>query len=264
MGDEMSEFKSLLGHIEISLKSALSLRESFLLQSFFMLFSNLVFFSFWWIYFSNFSSIKGWTLYDIACLYGIVNGAYGIFSVFLGGSRYIARMISEGDLDALIVRPKNVLLQIISSKSVSSGWGDIVSSIAFLSFSGYVTIGNIFFLILFTFTACLVITSFSIMIGSLCFWIEDSHTISKQIFEFLLTFSNYPKSIYVGAIKVFLLTVVPSGFIGFMPIETIKNQSLTGTLYILGFTLIYFFCAYKFFYFGLKKYVSGNKSGIRV
>lgn len=264
MGDDMFDFKTLLAHINISIKSTVSVRESFLLQSFFMLLSNIVFFSFWWIYFNNFNSVKGWTLSDIACLYGIVNGAYGIFSVFLGGSRYIARMIFEGDLDMLIVKPKNLLMQIMGSKSVSSGWGDIVSSIVFLSFSGYITLINLPFLILFIITACVVITSFSIMMGSLAFWIGDSHTISKQIFEFLLTFSNYPKSIYIGAVKVFLLTIVPSGFIGFVPIDAIKNQSLSGLFYVLGFTLIYSYCAYTIFHYGLKKYSSGNKPGFKV
>lgn len=260
----MSEFKNLLAHIKISIQSTISLRESFLLQSFFMFLSNLVFFSFWLIYFGNFSSIKGWTLSDIACLYGIVNGAYGIFSVFLGGSRYLARMIFEGDLDMLIVKPKNLLLQIMGSKSASSGWGDIVSSAVFLAFSGYITLVNLPLLILFILTACTVIASFSIMMGSLAFWVGDSHALSKQLFEFLLTFSNYPKSIYVGAVKVFLLTVVPSGFIGFMPIEIIKNQSSSGVFYILGFTLVYSYCAAKIFHYGLRKYSSGNKPGFKV
>ncbi len=260
----MSEFKNLWAHIKISIQTTVSLRESFLLQSLFMLLSNLVFFSFWWIYFSNFNSIKGWTLSDIACLYGIVNGAYGIFSVFLGGSRYLARMIFEGDLDMLIVKPKNLLVQIMGSKSVSSGWGDIISSFIFLAFSKYITLANLPFLILFILTACIIITSFSIMMGSLAFWIGDSHTLSKQLFEFLLTFSNYPKSIYVGTVKVILLTVVPSGFIGFIPIEIIKNQSFSGVFYVVGFTAIYSYCASKIFYYGLRTYSSGNKPGFKV
>lgn len=260
----MFESKTLLAHVKISIKSTIALRESFLLQSFFMLISNFIYFSFWWIYFDNFTSIRGWTLSDLTCLYGIVNGAYGIFCVFLGGSRYIARMVFEGDLDMLIVKPKNLLLQIIGSKSASSGWGDIISATVFLTLSGYLTVVNLPFLLLFILTACIVITSFSIMMGSLAFWMGDSHALSKQLFEFLLTFSNYPKSIYVGTIKMFLLTIVPSGIIGFLPIETIKNQSASGLLYIIGFTIIYVYCAYKIFYFGLKNYSSGNKSGFKV
>lgn len=264
MGDEMSEINTLLEHIKISIKSTVSLRESFLLQSFFMLISNLVFFSFWWIYFTNFSSVKGWTLSDVACLYGIVNGAYGFFSVFMGGGRYVSRMIFEGDLDMLIVKPKSLLLQILGAKSVSSGWGDILSSVIFLAYSGYLTLANLPLLILFILTACAIITSFAIMMGSLAFWMGDSHTLSKQLFEFLLTFSNYPKSIYVGAVKVILLTVVPSGFIGFIPIETIKSHSFSGVCSIVAFTLFYCYLATTLFYRGLKRYTSGNKPGFRV
>lgn len=260
----MSEIRTFLAYIRISIQSTISLRESFLLQSFFMLLSNLIYFSFWWIYFTNFSSVKGWTLSDVACLYGLVSGSYGLFSVFFGGSRYIARMIFEGDLDMLIVKPKNILFQILGSKSVSSGWGDIVSAAVFLGISGSVTLSNLPFLIVFILTACSVITSFSIITGSLGFWIDNSHTLSKQIFEFLLTFSNYPKVIYTGAVKVFLLTIIPSGFIGFIPVEAIKLQSVNALLYILGFALLYFYCASKVFYWGLKKYSSGNKPGFRV
>lgn len=260
----MQELKTFLGYIKISIKSTLSLRESFILQSFFMLISNIIFFSFWWIYFNNFKAIKGWTLNDMACLYGIVNGAYGLFSVFLGGNRYIARMIYEGDLDALIVKPRNLLIQIMGSKSVSSGWGDILSSILFLTFSGYLTFWNFPLIVLFIITACIIIASFSIIIGSLAFWMGDSHTLSKQIFEFLLTFSNYPKSIYAGSVKFFLLTVVPSGFIGFIPIETIKDFSMHRMVMIVFFSLAYAFLAVKIFYYGLRNYSSGNKSGFKV
>lgn len=264
MGGSMSEIRTLVESIKTSIRSSVSLRESFLLQSFFMLLSNVIFFSFWLVYFNNFNSVKGWTISDMACLYGVVNGAYGFFTVFLGGSRYIARMIFEGDLDSLIVKPKNLLLLIVGSKSISSGWGDICSSLLFFIFSGYLTLWNFPLILIFLATACLTITAFSIMMGSLAFWIGDSHVLSKQLFEFLLTFSNYPKSIYVGAIKFFLLTVMPSGFIGFIPIETIKSFSLSGLLMVLGFTLIYCCLAVKVFHVGLRRYASGNKPGFRV
>lgn len=262
MVDKMNEWRCLIAHIRTSILSTVSLRESFLLQSFFMFISNIVFFSFWLIYFHHFPSVKGWTLSDISCLYGIVTGAYGLFSTFLGGCRYLARMIDEGDLDMLMVKPKNLIWQIMASKSISSGWGDILSSIVFLAFSGYLT--HLPYLILFIFTSCAVITAFSILMGSLAFWMGNSHTLSKQLFEFILTFSNYPKSIYVGFVKMMLLTLIPSGFIGFMPVDAIKNQSPLACLLIIGFSIAYCYLAYKVFYWGLKNYTSGNKPGIRV
>jgi ABC-2 type transport system permease protein len=200
----------------------------------------------------------------MACLYGIVNGGHGLFSLFFGGSRYIARMVFEGDLDMMLVKPKNLLMQIMGAKSVSSGWGDVASCLFFLGISGYATLQNIPILILLIAASSIVINSFSIVTGSLAFWLGDSHALSKQLFEFLLTFSNYPKSIYVGALKVVLLTVVPSAFIGFIPVETVKNHSLSGMCFVLTFASVYSYCAAKFFYYGLKRYSSGNKPGFRV
>ncbi len=260
----MHQLKIFFEYVKVSVASSISLRESFLLQSFFMLLSNIIYFSFWMIYFNNFSAVKGWTLSDVACLYGIVSCAYGLFSVFLGGSRYLARMIFEGDLDSMLVKPKNLLIQIMGSRSVPSGWGDIASSIVFIVASDYLTLWNLPLIVLFIATACIIITSFSIILGSLAFWIGDSHMLSKQLFEFLLTFSNYPKSIYEGGVKLFLLTVVPSGFIGFVPIEVIKEFSIYKTVYIVAFSLVYFYIAVKIFYFGLSSYSSGNKVGFKV
>lgn len=260
----INQLKTLFACIKTSIHSSLTLRESFLLQSFFMMLSNVVFFSFWWIYFTNFSSVKGWTLSDMAILYAIVNGGYGLFSVFFGGCRSLARMIYEGDLDALLVKPKNLLLQIMASKSVPSGWGDIFSACFFLIAAGNCTVETVLLIMLFIFTACVVICSFSIIMGSLAFWIGDSHMLSKQIFEFLLTFSNYPKSLYVGSVKYFLLTIIPSGFIGFMPVEVLKEYSLVGVISIVLFSAAYFIFATKIFYHGLKHYSSGNKSGFKV
>lgn len=260
----MKEWKTFCAYIRTSIRSSVSLRESFFLQSLFMLISNIVFFSFWWIYFSNFSSIKGWTFDDMACLYGVVTAAYGLFSVFLGGSRYLARIIFEADLDALLVKPKNVLFQVMGSKSVSSGWGDILSSLFFFMNCSYLHLPQLGLVVLFILTACMVITSFSIIMGSLAFWINDCHLISKQIFEFLLTFSNYPKSIYIGTVKCILLTIIPSGFIGFLPIETIRDFSIAGLLTIIGFSILYLVVAACIFYQSLKRYTSGNKLGFKI
>lgn len=249
-------------YVFTSIKSSLSLRESFLLQTFFMMLSNLIFFSFWWIYFTQFDSVKGWTISDMACLYGIVSGAYGCFTVFFGGAKFISRIIYDGDLDAMIVKPKNLLIQIISSKSIPAGWGDIISSVFMLSLSGYVNIWNVSLIILLIISSTMIILAFAIIVGSLGFWIENSHSLSKQIFEFLLTFSNYPKTIYVGGIQFILLTLLPSGFIGYMPVDIIREYSFSGLFIILAASFIYMLLAVKVFMCGLKNYKSGNKLGM--
>lgn len=258
------DFKIYILSVRESIRSSLSLRESFLLQTFFMMMSNAIFFSFWWIYFKNFDSIKGWTLPDMACLYGIVSGSYGIFTLFFGGARYLSRMIFEGDLDAFLVKPRGLLLQILGTKSLASGWGDVLSAVIMLAYCGYVSIANAPLIILLLLSSTLIILAFAIIMGSLAFWIGDSHALSKQIFEFLLTFSNYPKTIYVGGVKFLLLTIIPSGFIGYMPVDIIRQFSITDLAIILGAASTYMLVAAQIFNYGLRQYTSGNKTGLRV
>ena len=258
------DVKTYLAYVLTSIKSALALRESFILQSFFMMLSNVIFFSFWWIYFNNFQSIKGWTLKDMACLYGIVSGSYGIFCVFFGSARFIARMIYEGDLDAFMIKPRNLLLQVIGVRSISAGWGDIISGLIMILLSGYATFSKLLLILTMLFSSTCIILAFSISMGSLSFWIGDAHAISKQLFEFLLTFSNYPKSIYFGGVKFLLLSLIPSGFIGYMPVEVIRDFDFGKFLVVISAALVYLLIAKKLFYLGLKRYASGNKIGFRI
>lgn len=187
---EANNLKTFIQCTLMNNKVSLSFRTSFLLQVALILASNVFFFTFWWIYFSNSSSIQGWTLSDITCLYGIVNGAYGIFCLLFGGTKYLARMIYEGDLDPIILRPKGLIFQILSTKSIPSGWGDLLSSIIFLTISGYISFQSFPILFILIASATTIITSFGFIINSLAFWVKNSHMLSKQIFEFLFTFSE--------------------------------------------------------------------------
>ena len=251
-------------NIKTSILSALSLRGSFLMQVVFLFLSNAIFFSFWILYFSNFPSVKGWKIEEMACLYGIVSASYGLFTIFFGGARYLARIIFEGDLDTFLLRPANILVQILGIKSMPAGWGDIASSLLLITYSGLVNSHNLLLNLLLILSSTSIIISFSIITGSLAFWIGDSHCIGRQIFEFLLTFSNYPKSIYNIFTRFFLLTIIPSGFIGFLPVEMLKNPSLYKLFFILTFSSTYLFFSIKIFYTGLKRYSSSNLIGFRI
>jgi len=260
----LNDLKTIPQFWKMSLLSTISLRTAFLMQSVMLMVSNIIFFSFWWIYFYNFPSLKGWKIEDLALLYGIVSASYGFVSVFFGGSRYIARLIFEGDLDMMIVKPRPIILQLIAIKSVPSGWGDFASSLIMFWLSGYCKIETCPLLLLTILFSSFVILAFSILLGSLAFWLGNCHQLSKQIFEFLLTFSNYPESIYTGFVKLFLFTLIPSAFIGFIPVNIVRDFSITSILGLGLFSVFYLAIAIYVFHLGLKNYTSGNRMGFRI
>lgn len=240
-----------------NLKSALSLRRAFITQILMLIISNATFFSFWIFYFHRFE-IGGWDLHKMSLLYGIVAGSYGLSCFFFAGSRYIAYMIQTGQLDCFITKPRHVLTQAVISKSLPSGFGDLISSLFFLIYSNEVGLLQVPFFLFFIITGCALIVSFAVILGSLAFFFSDSEQFGKQIFEFILTFCNYPDSIFSDGVRVILFTLIPSGFLGFLPAKSIINMNFHQGLFIVLGISVYGMVAYAMFYRGLKRYTSSN------
>src|SRR5262249_7800150 len=108
--------------VATNLRQSLALRGAFWLQAAFMLANNLIFFTTWWIFFRRFQDVGGWRLEDLATLFGVVAAGFGLCVVFTGGIRELARAITDGDLDSLLLQPKPVLLQAAAARSLASGW----------------------------------------------------------------------------------------------------------------------------------------------
>ena len=49
-----------------------------------------------------------------------------------------------------------------------------------------------------------------------------------------MTFSLYPRPLFGGAISFLLYTVLPAGFVGFLPVELVRAPSLGLLLTVLG------------------------------
>jgi ABC-2 type transport system permease protein len=92
----------------------------------------------------------------------------------------------------------------------------------------------------------------------------NSTTIANMVLEFLLNFSLYPDSIYRREVKLIMYTLLPAGFIIFMPIKLLSAFSWNGLLILMAVDAFYVTAAYLFFRKGLEKYESGNLISARL
>lgn len=246
-----------------NLRASASLRGAFLLQALFMLVNNLTFFSVWWIFFQRFPEIRGWRLPDLAALYGITAFAIGFMLVFGGGVRYLARMIADGELDPLLTQPKSVLLHVLGSNSRPSGWGDMISGAGLILFSGHAQGANAALVLLLLATSILVFFGAAVMAQSLAFWLGPVEQLSWQLVEFVVTFSVYPQTVYPFYLKLVLFTVIPGGFISYLPVTLLREFHPGLLLAVLAGAAAYTALANLVFYRGLRVYESGNRIGAR-
>ena len=247
--------------VAMNLRSGLALRGAFWLQAAFMVLNNVGFFAIWWLLFQRFPEIGGWRLHDVLTLFGVVASGYGSSVVFAGGVRDLARSIGDGELDSSLVQPKPVLLHVLASRSVVSGWGDLATGVIMLGIAGALAPAALGPTLLAVVASACVFTASGVIVQSLAFWLAGMETFARQISEFTLTFSLYPRPLFTGGVAFLLYTLVPAGFVGFLPAELVRAPSVPLALAALGASLVWSLLALYVFGRGLRRYASGNRIG---
>ncbi len=254
----------LRGLALMNLRSSLALRGAFWLQAGFMVLNNLAFFATWWLLFERFPQIGGWRIGDLLTLFGVVATGFGGSMVLAGGWRELARGIRDGELDSCLVQPKPVLLHLVGSRTVASGWGDLATGLGMLLVSGALEPAKLPATGVAVLASASVFTANGILVQSLAFWIDGMDALARQISEFTLTFSLYPRPLFSGGISFLLYTVLPAGFVGFVPAELVRAPSLALGAAALGAALFWVGLAGFVFQRGLARYASGNRIGVRL
>jgi ABC-2 type transport system permease protein len=241
-----------------NLKASMALRGAFWAQVIFMALNNLIFFVMWWIFFDRFKEIE-----DMAAIYGMVAGAFGLAMIFVAGARELARYIAEGDLDSFLTQPKSALLQSVASRSNASGWGDVVSGFVLLYLSGYFGVAEVLWGAVGMACGATVFLATMVIVHSMAFWLGHVGALARQVSEFLIIFSAYPKTIFSGALKFLLFTALPAGFVSYLPVELVRGFSLPTLAAVVGGALLYSALAIAVFAAGLRRYESGSRFGVR-
>lgn len=259
----MAELRFALALVATNLKSSFALRGAFWLQASFMVANNVLYFAFWWIFFDRFEEIRGWRLTDVSALFGIVAAGFGAAVVFAGGMRELSRYVINGDLDGFLTLPKNPLLHVVGSKTAASGWGDLCSGAIFLGISGHVTATTWPLALVAVACSATVFVASGVIIHSLAFWLGRIDAIARQAWDFLITFSIYPRPLFAGFLKILLFTLLPAGFIGYLPYELVRDFQWTGLFSAVGGAGAYAALSLWVFAAGLRRYESGNRFGVR-
>lgn len=245
--------------VTTNLKAALALRSAFVIQVVFMALNNLTFFVFWWALMGRVTTIRGWRLGDIQMLFGLVAAAFGLTITIAGGVRHLGRFIEDGDLDTLLTRPTSVLVHALGMRAQPSGFGDLISGLIFIAWSGQISWRTAPLVIVVIVASALIFVACGVVFFSFAFWLGRVETVATQLWELLITFSLYPEPLFGGTLRLVLFTVLPAGFIGYMPIRILHAPSLTSVTVLVCVAIGYLCVAVWLFDRGLRRYASGSR-----
>lgn len=238
-------------------------RVSFLTNIGFMILNNATFIVQWLLLFTLKKDIGGYVLKDIMLLWGLTAGTYGLAHIFFQNSNSLSYMIMTGKLDAFLVQPKNVLLSVITSGTNVSAIGDLIYGYLVLFIFNF-SLKNLLLFTYFSIMGSLIFTAFTVITGSIGFWLTRSDMLTENLNNIMINFSTYPDGIFKGVVRLLLYTLVPVGMYIYLPMRVILQFSLRNLLIVTGFTVLIIAVAFIIFYRGLRRYSSSSLMGARV
>jgi ABC-2 type transport system permease protein len=172
----------------------------------------------------RFGHIRGWTLGEVAFLYGLAETAFGIMDMVFSGfdPPYFGRHVRRGTLDQLMLRPVNLTVQVLGSEFALRRIGRIVMGIAILALAVDMT-GlswtpvKVLYLPLVLLGMVCFFGGLFIIGSSITFWTVESIEVLN-----ILTYGgsfviSYPMHIYQDWMRRFFTFVVPAIFLTYYP-----------------------------------------------
>ena len=254
---------SVSAYVKFNLKSQSEYKGAFIAQMTAMFLNNCVWVLFWTLFFSRFNVLRGWSAKDVITISGICASAFGIAHAVCGNAWFLPGLIARGELDAWLLYPRRLLSHLILGKMSATAWGDAIFGFAVYFLFVRPHCHHSFLFIGLTLVVAFLFVGFSILTGSLAFFLGNSESLAEQWRFALITFSTYPETLFDGPIKFLLYTLVPAGFVSYLPLKALQGLSWQFTLLTASGALAVLFLGVQVFYAGLRRYESGNLMDMR-
>ncbi len=251
-----NNLKFMMIRIKYNILAELKYPLNFVLQVIGMIFNNILIFATWFFVFSKFGSINGFDFEMMAGIYSISMISFGITYFLFGSITDIGRLIINNQIDLILTQPKDVLLQVISSKSDIVAFGDILVGLAL--FFLYYDIKKIPLFIISIICSTVIVSAFTIFAETLSFRYKYSYYTNVLLYNIMQNLAVYPNHIFPLEVRIITYTMFPAFFISFLPVNLLFNFDAAEFILLLTVSLIWFVGAYLFFYYSLKRYESGS------
>ena len=254
--------KIYLNSFKLYLKSLLEYKNSFITG---FLSQFLIMFTYYFIIialFDKFNNISGYTKYEVLLCFGIIQFGFSINEVFARGIDTFENLIIRGEFDRLLVRPKNILLQVLSTdfdliKIARVLQAIVILIIAIIKLKLKFNILKIITLILMLLSSIIIFFSIFLLMASYCFITVQGLEVKNLFTDGGKHIAQYPISIYNKHFIFIFTFLIPYAFVNYYPLLYLIGKS-NNKLLILSplIVFLYLIPAILSFKWGIKKYTS--------
>lgn len=249
-------------YVGMLLKSQMQYKASFIMTTLGQFLVSFTAFLGVYFMFSRFHSINGFAFSEILICFSIMLMAFSITECFVRGFDMFPRLIQSGNLDRILVRPRNEIFQVLTSNIDFSRIGRLLQSILMLAYavptSGIVwTFDKVITVILMLVGGIIVFASLFVLYAGLSFFTIEGLEFMNIFTDGSREFGKYPLSIYGEGILKFFTYVIPIALFQYYPfLYLIGRSNNIGLIFLPLIGFVFMIPCYCFFKFGLRKYKS--------
>jgi ABC-2 type transport system permease protein len=248
-------------YVGASVRSQMQYRASFLMLACGNFAITAVEFLALWALFVRFGQIRGWTMPEVALLYGMINVSFAIAEAVGRGFDVFSQQVKSGDFDRLLLRPRSTAFQVAAQSLQLMRVGRLSQGLVVLIWAGIaldvswspLNLGVLVAAILGG--TCLFYGLF-VLQATLSFWTTQALEIMNTVTYGGVEAGQYPLAIYRPAFRRFFTFVIPLACVNYFPALAILGRAgLAAHLAPLGGPL-FLLLALRVWRFGVRHYRS--------
>jgi ABC-2 type transport system permease protein len=218
-----------------------------------------------WVMFARFGTLRGWTLPEVAFLYGGVNMAIALGEMIFRGFDLFSTMVRQGDFDRVLLRPVSTVLQVagqdlslqhlgrFAQGLIALLWAAGGLGIAWTPAKVILTVGGIG-------SGICIFAGLFVLQATMCFWTVESMELMNILTYGGTETAQYPLAIYRPWVRRLFTWIVPLACIGYLPSAAIFAKSgaaapLLSWISPLG-GVVFFAVCLRVWNFGVRHYCS--------
>ncbi len=190
----------------------------------------------------RFHSLAGWTIWEIAFLFGLWMTGNSIYSLLFFHLSGLDEYIIDGSFDKFLIRPISPFLQFLTVDVNINGIADVIFGLACLSLAMtnlHLALSALqwLFLVVMLFSAALLELGMTILICSVGFWTNRSQALFYTLNQVNWSMTQqYPLEMFGRGFRVLVTCVIPVAFINYYPARWLLGKTVPGDpWYFLSF-----------------------------
>ncbi len=208
------------------------------------------------------ASFPGWKFEEVLLLQGIFLLSRGMANLlFFGLVWNTLNRVREGSYDILLIKPASTLFLSVATNFEPDSIGvvacGLLVSLYALTMLPAPGITEIFLFVLLFMLSLVMLFAFALlMAGSVFKWVGNSRI--YEIFDSLLSFGNYPRSIFSRGFQTIISYIVPIAAVGFLPASVLLGKKPEGILATGAVCLLFLLVSAGFWKMMLRRYTSAG------